>query len=260
MGERVAVRTKRLGHRLDILAIVVVLVFVSLISRLGYLQVVQGKYYGRMADGNRIKLIPIMAPRGSFLDRNGVPLVSNRPSSTVSLIPISGPIPDEVIERLAAIIGMNAAEIKAKVDQQKGSFEPVRVKSDIGPDIVTIIQEHRGELPGVVIEIQPIRSYVYNELGAHIFGYVSEISEDELEKKKTEGYKTGDIVGKFGLEKFYDKYIRGVDGGRQVEVDVTGQPIQVLGRKEPLPGNNLQLTIDFRVQKAAEEAIDEQLI
>lgn len=253
-------RTKRLGHRLDILAIVVVLVFVSLISRLGYLQVVQGKYYGRMADGNRIKLIPIMAPRGSFLDRNGVPLVSNRPSSTVSLIPISGPIPDEVIERLAAIIGMNAAEIKAKVDQQKGSFEPVRVKSDIGPDIVTIIQEHRGELPGVVIEIQPIRSYVYNELGAHIFGYVSEISEAELEKKKTEGYKTGDIIGKFGLEKYYDKYIRGVDGGRQVEVDVTGQPIQVLGRKEPLPGNNLQLTIDFRVQKAAEEAIDEQLI
>jgi penicillin-binding protein 2 len=250
---------RRLGHRLDVLGLVVILVFVALVARLGYLQVVQGQYYNRLADGNRIKLIPVMAPRGTFFDRNGVPLVSNRPASTVTLVPISGPIPDEVITRLAGILGMNVSEIKAKIAQQSGPFEPIRVKTDIGPEIVTRIEERRQELPGVVIEIQPIRNYTNKELAAHVFGYVSEINDVELAKRKAEGYRPGDIIGKFGLEKVYDKEIRGLDGGGQVEVDVNGRPIQVLGKKEPVPGNNLQLTIDYRVQKAAEEAIDAQL-
>ncbi len=251
---------KRFAHRLDVLGLIVILVFVALVTRLGYLQVVQGSYYGRLADGNRIKLIPIMAPRGTFYDRNGVPLVSNRPGFTVTLVPISGPIPDEVIVKLAGILGMDAAEIKAKVDAQKDFFEPVRVKSDIGPDVVTRIEERRREMPGVVIEIQPVRNYINNELGAHVFGYVSEISDAELEKRKTDGYKTGDIVGKFGLEKVYDKEIRGAAGGGQVEVDVNGRAVQVLGKKEAVPGNNLVMTIDYRIQKAAEKAIDEHLV
>lgn len=251
---------KRFAHRLDVLGLIVILVFVALVTRLGYLQVVQGGYYGRLADGNRIKLIPIMAPRGTFYDRNGVPLVSNRPGFTVTLVPISGPIPDDVITKLAGILGMDAAEIKAKVDQQKGSFDPIRIKSDIGPDVVTRIEERRREMPGVVIEIQPVRNYINNELGAHVFGYVSEISETELEKRKADGYKTGDIVGKFGLEKVYDKEIRGAAGGGQVEVDVNGRAVQVLGKKEAIPGNNLVMTIDYRIQKAAEKAIDEHLI
>jgi penicillin-binding protein 2 len=173
---------------------------------------------------------------------------------------MSGPIPDEVINKLAGILDMNPAEIRAKVAaQQKGAFEPVHVKTDIGPDVVTKIEERRNELPGVVIEIQPVRNYIHNELAAHVFGYVSEISDTELEKKKAEGYKPGDIVGKFGLEKVYDKEIRGVAGGGQVEVDVNGRAVQVLGKKEAIPGNNLVLTIDYRIQKAAEEAIDEHL-
>jgi len=249
----------RLGHRLDALALVVVFVFVALISRLAYLQVVQGSYYERLADGNRIRLIPIMAPRGTFYDRNGVPLVSNRPGRTVSLVPISGPIPEAVIDKLAAILAINPAQIRAKIAQQDGSFEPIRVKTDIGPDTVAKIEERRSELPGVVIEIQPIRNYINNDLAAHLFGYVSEISDVELESRKDEGYRSGDIVGKFGLEKVYDKDIRGVDGGGQVEVDVTGRPVQVLGEKKPIPGNCLVLTIDARIQKAAEDAIDERL-
>lgn len=250
---------RRLGHRLDVLGLIVILVFVALVARLGYLQVVQGQYYNRLADGNRIKLIPVMAPRGTFYDRNGVPLVSNRPASTVTLVPISGPIPDEVITRLAGILGMNVSDIKAKIAQQSGPFEPIRVKTDIGPEIVTRIEERRKDLPGVVIEIQPIRNYPNQELAAHVFGYVSEINDVELQKRKADGYRPGDIIGKFGLEKVYDKEIRGVDGGDQVEVDVTGRPVQVLGKKEPIPGKSLLLTIDYRIQKAAEEAIDAQL-
>ena len=252
---------KRSNYRLDVLAIIILLVFVALVSRLGYLQVVQGKYYGEKADGNRIRLAPIMAPRGMFYDRNGIPLVSNRPGFAVSLLPISGPVPDDIIVKVASILNITPDEIKKKLSQHSGKFEPIRIKSDIGPDIVTKIEERRAELPGVVIEIQPIRNYINNELAAHLFGYVSEINDVELEKAKGKSneYKSGDLIGKFGLEKVYDRELRGIDGGNQVEVDVTGRPVNVLGRKETVPGKNLTLTIDYKIQKAAEVAIDEQL-
>lgn len=252
---------KKLNNRLEVLGIIIILVFVSLVSRLGYLQVVQGKYYGQKADGNRIRLIPTMAPRGIFFDRNGIPLVSNLPGFTVALMPVNGTISEEIIVKLAGILKMNVDDIKTKLSQSNGKFEPVRIKSNIGQDIVTTIEERRNELPGVVIEIQPIRNYVNNESGAHLFGYVSEINDVELEKSKAkaDGYKSGDIVGKFGLERVYDRDLRGVDGGDQVEVDVTGRPVNVLGKKETIPGKNLTLTIDSRIQKAAETAIDEQL-
>lgn len=254
-----ALLVKRSNNRLEILSLIVLLVIVSLLTRLGYLQVLQGQYYGNLADGNRIRLIPVMAPRGLFYDRNGVLMVSNRPGFTVSLLPLTGPVPDEVIQKLAGILNVQPDEIYAKLSQQNGSFEPIRIKNDLGPDIVTKIEERKGELPGVVIEIQPIRNYVNNELAAHVFGYVSEINDTELESRKADGYKLGDIIGKFGLEKVYDKELRGTDGGGQVEVDVTGRPVQILGNKDPVPGNNLVLTIDHRIQKAAETAVDEQL-
>ncbi len=251
---------KRSNGRLEILSLFIVLIFFALVSRLAYLQMAQGHYYDRLADGNRIRLIPIMSPRGVFYDRNGVMLVSNRPGFTVSILPITGPVSEEVIAKLSGILGMSVDEIRAKISQRNGSFEPFRIKTDVGPDIVTKIEERRAELPGVVIEIQPLRNYVNNELGAHVFGYVSEINDVELEKRKADGYKAGDIIGKFGLENLYDKEIRGVDGGNQVEVDVNGRPSQVIGKKDPVPGHNLVLTIDYRIQKAAEVAIDEQLI
>lgn len=248
------------NYRLEIIAALIVLIFIALFSRLAYLQVAQGEYYGHLADGNRIKLIPIMAPRGIFYDRNGVPLVTNRPGFTVSIVLLNGSVPLDVVNRLAAILGMDPQEIQKKLAQHNGSFEPVRIKTDIGQDVVTRIEERRNEFPGVVIEIQPIRNYVNNEMAAHMLGYVSEINDVELERRKAEGYKAGDIIGKFGLEYLYDREIRGSDGGGQVEVDVSGRPVQVLGKKEPLPGHNISLTIDYRIQKVAEAAIDGQLV
>ncbi|HEY3426646.1 MAG TPA: penicillin-binding protein 2, partial [Negativicutes bacterium] len=250
---------KHSNRRLDVLGYIVLLVIIVLISRIGYLQIIRGADYKNQADNNRIKLLPIMAPRGIFYDRNGVPLVSNRPGFTVSLVPISGPIPDAVIDRLATLVGMDSAKIRQKINQQDNHLDSVRIINDAGPEIITKIEEHRNDLPGVVIEIESVRNYINNELGAHIFGYVSEISDIELEKRKADGYKSGDIIGKFGLEKVYDKEIRGIDGGGQVEIDVTGRPVRMLGKKEPVMGNSLVLTIDTKIQKVAEKAIDDQL-
>ena len=245
--------------RLKVFLYIVILIFAVLISRLFYLQIFQGASNSHKSDNNRIRLMPLTAPRGLFYDRNGVSLVNNRPGFTVSLIPISGPIPEAVINRVAGYLSMDPAEIRKKIKQQDNPLEPIRIKNNVGQDIVTKIEEHRNDLPGVVLEIQSIRSYVYNDLGAHIFGYVGEISENELDKMKAEGYKSGDIIGKFGLEQVWDKEIRGVDGGTQQEVDVAGRPVKMLGKKEPILGNSLVLTIDAKIQKAAEKAVDERL-
>ena len=238
--------------------IISVLVIAVLIGRAAYLQIYQGEYYAGLADGNRIRIVPSMAPRGTFYDRNGELLVTNRPGFSVSLLPLTAPISDDVIARLSDLLKVPTDEIKTKIAGHSG-FNPIRIKTDVTPDIVSIIEEQKSQYPGVVIEVTPIRDYILKQEGAHTFGYVSEINDTELEKMKDEGYKSGDIIGKFGLEKVYDKELRGENGGQQVEVDVSGKPVQILGRKEPVPGDDLELTIDINLQQAAEKAVDEQL-
>ena len=238
--------------------IISVLVIAVLIGRAAYLQIYQGEYYAGLADGNRIRIVPSMAPRGTFYDRNGELLVTNRPGFSVSLLPLTAPISDDVIARLSDLLKVPTDEIKTKIAGHSG-FNPIRIKTDVTPDIVSIIEEQKSQYPGVVIELTPIRDYILKQEGAHTFGYVSEINDTELEKMKDEGYKSGDIIGKFGIEKIYDKELRGENGGQQVEVDVSGKPVQILGRKEPVPGDDLELTIDIKLQQAAEKAVDEQL-
>lgn len=238
--------------------VISVLVIAVLIGRAAYLQIYQGEYYKALADGNRIRIVPSMAPRGTFYDRNGQLLVTNRPGFSVSLLPLTAPISDDVIARLSDLLKVPTDEIKQKIAGHSG-FNPIRIKTDVTPDIVSIIEEQKSQYPGVVIEVTPIRDYILKQEGAHTFGYVSEINDAELEKMKDEGYKSGDIIGKFGLEKVYDKELRGENGGQQVEVDVSGKPVQILGRKEPVPGDDLELTIDINLQQAAEKAVDEQL-
>lgn len=246
------------NRRLRVLGILMVLVIAVLIGRAGYLQIYEGEYYAGLADGNRIRIIPAVAPRGTFYDRNGQLLVTNRPGFTVSLLPLTSPIKEEVIERLSALVHVPVEDIKAKIAGHSG-FDPIRIKTDVTPDIVSIIEEQKELYPGVMIENTPIRDYVLKQEGAHTFGYVSEINDEELKEKKADGYKSGDIIGKFGLEKIYDKYVRGEDGGDQVEVDVSGKPVKRLGRKMPVPGDDLVLTIDKDLQTAAEKAVDDRL-
>jgi len=252
------VENDEFGGRLNVLGWLSVLVVAVLIGRAGYLQIYEGDYYARLAEGNRIRIIPTMAPRGTFFDRNGELLVQNRPGFAVSLMPVMTKIDPVLISRLSELLKVPVEEINKKIEAHTG-FDPIRIKADVTPDIVTIIEEQKNNYPGVIIEVQPIRDYMNKEEAAHTYGYVSEINDMELEKKKDEGYKSGDIIGKFGLEKIYDKELRGENGGQQVEVDVTGKPVQIIGNKPPTPGDDLYLTIDKNLQTAAEKAVDEQL-
>ncbi|MBQ8699444.1 MAG: penicillin-binding protein 2 [Schwartzia sp.] len=243
---------------MKVLGGLMVVIIALLIARAGYLQVYRGDEYVRRSDGNRTRLVPTVASRGTFFDRNGQSIVENRPSFVVSLLPLTAPIQPEVITRLSVLLQVPREEIEAKVKAHTG-YEPIRVKNDVGPELLTVIEEQSELYPGVIIEVQAVRDYLYKTQGAHILGYVSEISEAELERRKDEGYKTGDIIGQFGLERVYDQELRGVNGGELVEVDVTGKPVQILGQKEPVSGHDLYLTIDWRLQAATEKAVDDQL-
>jgi penicillin-binding protein 2 len=265
-------RGKKVGQnlekRIQLFTIGVVLIFTILVGRLGYLQLAQGEEYERLAAGNRIRLLPLEAPRGEFLDCNGKVLVANRLAPTISVVPMDLEEledPQAVLERLGELLGFDVVQsyhdtiARKKARQEFRLFEPIRVATDVDIETLTIIEEHLMELPGVVIEEQPVREYVMGDIGAHIFGYVREISREELDAWRDRGYRMGDLVGKTGLERVFDQTLRGEKGNRRVEVDAVGHPIRDQGKKAPVQGNNLQLTIDARIQVAATKALRESM-
>ncbi|MDD4335563.1 MAG: penicillin-binding protein 2, partial [Desulfotomaculaceae bacterium] len=241
--------------KMRIYLIVVSVFFSILVLRLVYLQLLQNDKFSTLARENRIRLVTITAPRGEVFDRNEVKLVGNQPVYTLSLVNLGRKNIDSVVEKLAAILGVDPREIQQKIDQQKLYYEPVKVASMIPLDVVTRIEEQRMELPGVEIYVEPLREYPNGNLLTHVMGYVRQINEEQLAANKDKGYKMGDPYGQTGLENSYEQYLRGQDGGRQVEVDSMARPVRDLGIKEPVPGNNLVLTIDYKVQKVAEEAL-----
>ena len=254
--------TKSIERNLNIFTVLVSLIFLVLITRLGYMQLVQNQQFKTMSDENRIKLVPILAPRGEIRDRNGQVLAKDRPVYSVSIVYLGVKNQEEkVAVKLAGILGMKKEDITAAInDKNVRKFEPIKIVKDASLEVVTKIEENRNELPGVEVNVEPMRQYVYGDFAPHVLGYVREIKEDQLEKYKDEGYGMGDRFGQTGLENTYEKYLRGLDGDQQVEVDRNQHPIRNLDIKSPVPGNNLVLNLDARVQKAAETALDKIMV
>lgn len=250
----------RVERRLAVYALVLVLLFLSVGGRLAYLQVIQGEHYAVLSEKNYIRIIPLTAPRGNLFDRYGQLVATNRPSFAVSLMELEDVDTAETVRELAGLLGVTAEEIEEKIARHHHPFEPVRIATDITPEVYTKVAEARDRLPGVVLEILPVRDYVFDQLAAHLLGYVSEIGPDELNPEsgsyRGPEYEPGDIVGKSGLEYRYDVELRGVDGGQQVEVDALGRLVDVLGEIPPVNGHDLVLTIDAEMQKVAEEFFD----
>lgn len=249
------------SRRMNIMMGIIVGIIVCLIIRLGWMQIMNGPQYKKIAEENRIRQITAKAPRGNIYDRNGTLLVSNRPSFAISIIPFEYGNAHSATPILANIIGVSPQEIEKKLKAgEEFIYTPIRVKQDVDQIILTKIREHKYYLPGVIIEAVPVRHYVYNELAAQVFGFIGNINEDEYADRKKEGYNLNDFIGKDGLEREWEEVLRGIDGGLQVEINALGEEIQIVGNKAALPGKGLVLTLDANLQKDAQTALREQII
>ena len=235
------------------LVLAFLLVFLVLFLRLVEMQVVEGDKYKKIADENAARNVPAPAARGVIYDRNGKVLVENRPIFSVQVLPqILASADTAKKNKVLALLGELLGE---KIEFKASSDRPIIIKDNIKPATAVRIEEKKGELEGVVVSVRPVRYYPHGELAAHLLGYVGEIESDELKRLKESGYRLGDWVGKDGVEKYYDREIRGTDGGKKIEVDVNGAPVRLLEVAEPVPGADVKLTIDLPLQQAAEKAL-----
>jgi len=230
-----------------------------LVLRLWYLQIIKGEELLKRSENNRIRIREVKAMRGIILDARGVVLVENRPSYDVVIFPedvkdLKGLV--EKLENLYAKVGLTFPMDYETILENRRPFTPLRVDRNVSREKLDLVETHSLDLPGVGIDVMPVREYYYGESMAHVIGYIGEVSREELEREKSAGYKSGDFIGKFGLEKALDRYIRGRPGGEQVEVNVVGRKVKTLGRVEPVQGYRVVLTIDSQVQKAAWAAME----
>ena len=243
-------------------------ILLGLLARLIAVQLVHGDEYHRAATANQIRLIPVAAPRGIMYDRTGKVLVRNRPSFVVALIPSEVKDPKSEVAELARTLNIPQPLLWQRIYHHRGvnyeNFDQLQVYEPYGPVILASdlavaqmarIAELKNHLTGVDLEVQPVRDYPMKSYGSHLFGFVGQISEDEYKDLKAQGYSPNDVIGKDGLEATYDRYLRGIPGGEQVEVDAQGQVAKHLSKRNYVQGNSLQLSVDWRLQEIAERAL-----
>ncbi|MDD5594105.1 MAG: penicillin-binding protein 2 [Candidatus Margulisbacteria bacterium] len=237
----------------NVLLLAIGAAFVILLLRLFQLQVVEGARYRKMAAENAAKTVLAPAPRGIIYDRNGRVMVANRPIFSVQVLPellasADTGKRDRILNKLGELLG-------EKIEVKVSAGRPIIVKNNIPPEVAVRIEEQKAALEGVVVSVMPVRYYPHGSVASHLLGYVGEIEADDLKRLKGEGYRLGDSVGKDGVEKLYDRLIRGIDGGKKIEVDAFGTPIRLLESLDPVPGADVKLTIDLDLQLAAEKAL-----
>jgi penicillin-binding protein 2 len=236
---------------------ILIFFFAVVMTRLWYLQIQQGDYYSELADSNRVRYLEIAAPRGNIYDRRGREIVTNRPSFNVVWIRENNKIDDEWLKSLTKILGQDASTLLEKIRKMSGvpGHIPVRLAEDIDWETVARIENNRMYLPEIKIEVVPLRIYHYGNLASHLIGYLGEINKKELENADRELYRGGDLIGKMGLERLRERDLRGEKGRDFMEVNALGFEQRNLKGDEPLPGRDLQLTLDVELQKIAEDSM-----
>jgi penicillin-binding protein 2 len=227
-------------------------------SRLAYLQLVEGDKYQEKAENNRTRIIPKPPVRGNLYDRKGRVIAATRLSHSAYLWPRIQKQENwsEIRHILADILDISPVELQNKLQQQAfDSPTLVRIARDLTPEQITAIEEHRHQLPGVEVDVDTIRNYPYQDLASNVLGYTREIDPDELKKRQNEGYRMGDIIGKMGAEAGFESQLRGEWGGILVEVDGAGKAQKLLGVKQAKAGQDVTLSLDVDLQKAAEAAL-----
>jgi len=246
-----------LHRRFRVMLVMVAIALSLLAMRMWYLQVIQGDELTQKSENNSIRVRKIKPARGLIMDIHRNVLVDNQCSFDILFIPGQNRDIRTVAERLGKIyhetsLGFTHETFKS---ERPKSFVPVRLEKNISLEKLVVLETHTLDLPGVTVDVVPTRQYLGGEMMTHLVGYTGEISPEELDRDGEENYGPGDIIGKTGIEKYLDSYLRGKSGIEQVEVNVLGKEIRVLGREDPESGNNVMLTIDAQLQKVAWEAL-----
>ena len=240
---------------------ITLLMFGGIGSRLAYLQLIAGTDNRQQAEDNRIRLIPKQPERGSIFDRKGRILASSRLSHSVYVWPIAPKKPQWAVtrKRLAQILNLPETEIQKRMNKA-GYNSPtlIRIARDLSPAQITRLAESESQLADIEMFIEGVRTYPNGQLAAHILGYTGEMNDEQLANKRKEGYRLGDVIGQMGVEAAYEKELRGEWGGQQVEVDGAGRILRYLGDKKAKSGQDIHLTIDLELQKAAEKTLGDR--
>src|SRR5580692_5706094 len=248
------------GIKLTIIQYMIVGVLLILIFGLWRLQVVGAENYHALAEANRIRKVPILAPRGKLFDREGRLLVDNYPSVSCFLVREQGHDYMADLPIIARGLNMTVDQIDAILKKYRTApkYQPLPLKQDITPDEQEFIEAHRDEMPELETVDEQRRLYPKDGFAANLIGYVGEVSEEMLNDPRYEYYEPGDVVGKSGVEEAYDAILRGQDGSRDVLVDSHGREVGKLGTERSKPGQSLRLTIDMDIQRAAENALGDR--
>jgi len=240
-------------------ALVVLTVWILLLTRLFYLQVVQVERYAQFAERNSVRTHRVQAPRGMILDRNGEILVDARPALGITLVPSETEDLDLTLRRVARLARVEETDLVGRFGRPAGAarFKAQRVLDDLDRAAFARIDERLWALPGVHSEYQTLRDYRFGDAGAHLLGWLGEIDADQLGDREYQGYRQGDVVGRKGIEQLLEHELRGRPGGENWLVDAHGRELEQLSAVEPQPGLNATLTLDRRLQQIAEQALDE---
>ncbi|MBL7049396.1 MAG: penicillin-binding protein 2 [Nitrospira sp.] len=247
-----------MDKRINIAIYLVILAFFILLIRLWNLQIINGDEYTRVDKRNRIRIINIPAPRGIIYDRNKVPLVKNKPSFDISLVKedMSGKTMD--YEVLGAFVGLEPALLKKKIKNAASTpYLPVQLRQDLSFSEIARIEARKSDFPGLQVDVVGGREYVYGHAASHVLGFLGRLSTSQRRSPKYKNLPKGVYAGQYGIEKIYDNVLRGSSGKKVVEVDALGSIIQVVRIQRPIKGDDLELTIDIRLQQEAERSLSD---
>lgn len=246
-------------HRYIGAGLCLVFIFGVLFLRLVYLQMIRGEEYRRLSTTNCVRLKSIKSSRGLIYDRNHNLLVDNRPAFDLTIVLEDAKPLDTTLERLAELTGDSREEFREAIKKAGRSafYKPLVLKRDITRDLLAVIEAHQFDLPGIHIDIEPTRNYIHKKTAAHLIGYLGEINKKELASGKFPNVRSGDSIGRYGVEKSFESDLQGKRGGHQVEVDVNGRVIKILRTVEPISGKDLVLTMDLSLQQKAETLLGE---
>src|SRR3954471_25080946 len=253
--------TPQLALRVAIIGGVCLVMFGVIFFRLWYLQVLSGDHYLAEANNNQVRDITVQAPRGQIVDRSGRVLVDNRSGYSVEINPAKLPTDLHakavLYKNMSKVLGMSPREIRKTVNEKLTAvpFAKAVVKPDVPRTVFSYILENQDRFPGVTVEQVFLRRYPLHDVAAQIVGYVSTANEKQLKDKRFRGVELGDRVGQAGIEYSYDRYLRGQNGANRVQVDASGTLRGELKSRPPKSGRNLRLTLDYGVQKTAEQAM-----